>query len=563
MFAFSLHPNHRPPPVQSQPTPTPPAQLNNPTAAQLGSCGLPTSWARFDSSAPVKTFNLTSDCVYAGHLAPRGNYTLQFTSGEFTINGRGHSIIIPNHALQLLATGSNTVLNLNNLTLSQGIQTRVGRGATLNASSVTFSNSSPSYSTLFIYSGTAALTNVQFLNNTQTSTVGNRGSAITVVGDNVFRLNATVNINNGIFRSNRNSAGNSNVISVNDRATFQIEGCMTFENNVQSNGATAAVNYGTAGTGQVTGVSTGACLPNFITATATSTPTDTPTATATSTPTDTATATATSTPTDTPTATTLPRGPGAWLDNPTEAQLGSCGLPTVSARFDSSAPVKTFNLTSDCTYYPWHIFGNRILRFTSGEFTINGRGHSIIGPVPVPGANPGRSIGLDSDGGSVVLNLNNLTFRQTRTQFIDMSNGTTLNATNVTFSGLTAGQSPLNVSNITQSSTAPTIANLRNVQFLNNVMYAGWRHHDGSAITVFGHNATVNINNGIFRGNRNGQGSDSTLRFLRDRHLLWRRRAPGLHDLREQFRVRRRDGGIPLRRRLHRHRRHRQPRTNQ
>ena len=479
-------------PAQDQATLPP--RPTNPTT--VGPCGLPASGAKFTSAATLRTFTLTQNCVY-----DNSRYALSFDSGSgaFTINGNGHSIIGGGFQVN-----ENTVLNLNNLTLSQSSRLfYVGLG-TLNARRVTFSsNSAPT--PLYFLGGTANLTNVQFLNNTQTEQVrAFYGSAITIVP--FPGRGTTVRINNGIFRGNRNSAVSSAVISIDDRPlypriAFEIQGCMTFETNVRSDGVTAASNYGTFQNRQIASAS--ACAPNVITTPITPlAPTAGPAPTATP-------FSIVPTSTHTPLPTPTPTGPAAWLDNPTAAQLGDCGLPTVSARFDSSAPVKIFNLSSDCTYHKWNTFTGTVLRFTSGTFTINGNGHSII----VPGI--GKTITLDSAGtsagDSVVLNLNNLTFKQGRSHYVLVGGNTTLNANNVTFSGLTSGQSALNVSSITPAQDGNAIANLTNVHFLNNVQYRGWRQGDGSAIHVFGLNSTVRITNGIFRGNRNGQGSDTPL----------------------------------------------------
>ena len=479
-------------PAQDQATQPP--RPTNPTT--VGPCGLPASGANFNSSATLRTFTLTQNCVYNNS----DDYQLVFArgSGEFTINGNGHSIIGGGFSVN-----ENTVLNLNNLTLSQSNKLFYVGLATLNARSVTFSsNSVPT--PLYFLGGTANLTNVQFLNNTQTEQVrAFYASAITIVP--FPGRGTTVRINNGIFRGNRNSAVSSAVISIDDRPlypriAFEIQGCMTFENNVRSDG-TAASNYGTFQNRQIASAS--ACAPNVITTPITPlAPTAGPAPTATP-------FSIVPTSTHTPLPTPTPTGPAAWLDNPTAAQLGDCGLPTVSARFDSSAPVKIFNLSSDCTYHKWNTFTGTVLRFTSGTFTINGNGHSII----VPGV--GDTITLDSAGtsagDSVVLNLNNLTFKQGRSHYVLVGGNTTLNANNVTFSGLTSGQSALNVSSITPAQDGNAIANLTNVHFLNNVQYRGWRQGDGSAIHVFGLNSTVRITNGIFRGNRNGQGGDTPL----------------------------------------------------
>ena len=88
----------------------------------------------------------------------------------------------------------------------------------------------------------ATLRNVQFLDNSQTSHTEQRGSAVT------SRARSAVIITNGIFRGNRNVAGRTDVITsfgaTGSEGTVQLQGCIAFENNVQSDGSTAANDYG-------------------------------------------------------------------------------------------------------------------------------------------------------------------------------------------------------------------------------------------------------------------------------------------------------------------------------
>ena len=144
-------------PVQSQSataTPTAPNRLLNPTSAQLGACGLPTTWAQWNASATVTTFNMTANCTFnswdVGELVPgSGNIAafLYFAGGlTYTINGNGYSIIGPDNSWAIYVQTAGTVLNLNNVTLqgsggSDGSSIAVDNGATLNARSVTFRDS--------------------------------------------------------------------------------------------------------------------------------------------------------------------------------------------------------------------------------------------------------------------------------------------------------------------------------------------------------------------------------------------------------------------------------------
>ncbi len=256
-------------PVQSQATPAPtvPARLTNPTAADLAdTCGLPATYAQFTSAASTTTFNMTADCAYHSWSAPANTAVLHFSSGEFTIDGNGHSIIGPPHTFAIQVQGSSAVLNLNNVTIRQsgGAPTiTVQGGATLRSQNLILRDNSVNPVLWVSNSGTqATLRNVQFLDNRQTARVGIFGSAITV------STGGTASITDGIFRGNRNTAGKTDVVvAAGTGASVQLQGCMTFEDNVQADGITAANDhrgYSTGGaTGQVTDSSTGSCPRNF------------------------------------------------------------------------------------------------------------------------------------------------------------------------------------------------------------------------------------------------------------------------------------------------------------
>ncbi len=238
-------------PVQSQSatsTPVAPTQVANPT--MLADCGLPAASSEFTSASSITTFNMTADCTYNEWAVAPPNALMAFTSGRFTINGNGHTISGPPNVTVFYVTGANTVLNLNNIAFSNsGVRNfaaiNLAGGATLNGQNLIFrENRNPSSRTkLWINGANANLRNVQILNNIQTSTGTNVGSAITVFAGGV------VTITNGIFRGNQNSihtgTGNSHtgVITIlRTGTTLTLNGCMTFDSNVQSDGSTAALD---------------------------------------------------------------------------------------------------------------------------------------------------------------------------------------------------------------------------------------------------------------------------------------------------------------------------------
>ena len=157
-------------PVQSQSTPVPtaPPRLTNPTV--MAPCGLPASYAEFNSSSTITTFNMTADCVFNSWAVPIGSAFLQFSSGSFTINGNGHSIIGPSGTgYTLYVDGADTVLNLNNVTIREGGGTSLAvvlvSAGRLNARNVIFRDNDVTSLLFLAADGQAYLENVQFLNN--------------------------------------------------------------------------------------------------------------------------------------------------------------------------------------------------------------------------------------------------------------------------------------------------------------------------------------------------------------------------------------------------------------
>jgi len=261
-------------PVQSQSataTPVPPTQVADPT--DLADCGLPAGASEFTSASSITTFNMTADCTYTAWAVAIPNALMAFTSGRFTINGNGHTISGPSNTTVFYVAGANTVLNLNNIAFSNSGERNfpvinIATGATLNGQNLIFRETrNPATRTkLWVSNSRANLRNVQFLNNIQTSTGTNVGSAITAFNTGDV---TTLSITNGIFRGNRNSihtgTGNSHagVITIlRTGTTLTLNGCMTFDSNVQADGSTAALdvaNISAGGLGTVNDRRTGLC----------------------------------------------------------------------------------------------------------------------------------------------------------------------------------------------------------------------------------------------------------------------------------------------------------------
>jgi len=231
-------------PVQSQTAvPTVPARLDNPTAADLaGTCGLPATYARFTSAASTTTFNMTADCTYHSWSVQANSAILYFESGTFIINGNGHSISGfsgPPHTYIIYVQGPNTTVTLNDVIIQDHAGNfntiDVRAGGTFNGNNVVFRNNR-STEILWVTGANsrAVLQNVQLLNNRQQTRSGRSGLIATV-------LEGSVTINGGIFRANTLSTGETAVITAGGSgSTATLNGCMTFENNVRSDGSTAA-----------------------------------------------------------------------------------------------------------------------------------------------------------------------------------------------------------------------------------------------------------------------------------------------------------------------------------
>ena len=201
---------------------------------------------------------MTSDCTVTSSMVGGSSYLWFDASGAFTINGNGYSIIGPPNQTTISVVNGAT-LDLNDVIIRQN--THAGAvavnvfGSRLNARNVIFRDNAGNGGPLSALANSQIyLENVQFLNNRRVGTTANVGSAINVPGGNVL-----VSVTNGIFRGN---AGRPYVIGVSTAATgttVQLQGCITFQNNINT-GNTPAANYGRYGTaGTITDSNTGAC----------------------------------------------------------------------------------------------------------------------------------------------------------------------------------------------------------------------------------------------------------------------------------------------------------------
>ena len=223
-------------PVQSQtPVPTVPPRLTNPTV--MGPCGLPASYAEFTSAATVTTFNMTADCVFNSWSVQPFSAFLFFSSGEFIINGNGHSIIGPASSYAITVGNAGTVLNLNDVTIRQaGTETvsvifvNAGR---LNARNLIFRDNNVLQVLSLSSDAQVYLQNVQFLNNRGAST------------GQVIRLTTTgalLSITNGIFQ------GNTGFTALIDfTGDVQLQGCITRADGLGNNNAGGAITDSNTG----------------------------------------------------------------------------------------------------------------------------------------------------------------------------------------------------------------------------------------------------------------------------------------------------------------------------
>ena len=151
----------------------------------------------------------------------------------------------------------------------------------------------------------------------------------------------------------------------------------------------------------------------------------------------------------------------------------------------------TFNMTADCAFSNSNVpeYGS-FMRFTSGEFTINGNGHVISGPT--------NAYALYVQNSGTILNLNNVTIRasgEPTGQALLASSGARVNANGVTF------ENGNNDSAVWAYNSGQIY--FTNAQFLNN--QNGRADGHGSAITSLAlagnPNTLVHIRGAIFDGN--------------------------------------------------------------
>ena len=249
-------------PIASQAqTPAPTATRTPvPIAQPCGLPNLPTDW---DTTTTQTVWNMTRDCVMPSW--PGGNPFIRVRSGDFTINGNGHSIIAQSPGENFIvsvvqSSGQTAVLRLNNLTISadgpsHAVPVRV-KGGTMRLNNVIIKNQQPTqlagrgHSPAWIddgnfnSGGNAYFTNVQFINNrpgpiTNHQAGRDPGSALTIwdAGE--------VILENVCFSGN---TGHDRVIQL-QRATLRLRGYVGFEGNYDADGnpATDIVVWGRQG----------------------------------------------------------------------------------------------------------------------------------------------------------------------------------------------------------------------------------------------------------------------------------------------------------------------------
>ena len=143
-------------------------------------------------------------------------------------------------------------------------------------------------------------------------------------------------------------------------------------------------------------------------------------------------------------------------------------------------------MTADCIFNSWATQGGifAFLYFSAGEFTINGNGHSIIGP-------DNSSVIVVQNAGTV-LNLNDVTIQGSGggSTTVAADTSATLNVSNVIFRNNTAAGA------IVLGSTNAQIT-LENVQFLDNRRTG----NNGDIVGVNAAGSSIVITNGTFRRN--------------------------------------------------------------
>ncbi len=244
-------------PVESQP-----AQLTNPGAAQMSACGLPPSYALFTSASTITTFNLTADCTLSSSNMPNENSWMTFNSGQFIINGNGHTITGPSNGHLIYTRNAGTVVTLNDAVIRQAGSPTVfaviaDSGARVNVRNVIFRDNVAASTVSAGDNGQLYLEDVQFLNNRRGTSATNLGSAVAIRGD-AFP-SGFVSITDALFQGNTNSP---NVIAVQggpgNTGALELYGCIIFRENVNDEGSPAQ-NYLAFNGGTVTDNSADSC----------------------------------------------------------------------------------------------------------------------------------------------------------------------------------------------------------------------------------------------------------------------------------------------------------------
>ena len=186
---------------------------------------------------------MTADCVINSWDVQAGSAFLQFSSGEFTINGNGHSIIGPTNGYAITVSNAGTVLNLNDVTIRQAgavndsvILVSAGR---LNGRNVIFRDNNVLLVLYLSADGQAYFENVQFLNNRGVS-----NSKVILLST----IDALLSITNGIFQGN---TGFEYLIDA--TGAVQLRGCITRADGLGDDQSD----------GTITDTSAGECPPGF------------------------------------------------------------------------------------------------------------------------------------------------------------------------------------------------------------------------------------------------------------------------------------------------------------
>ena len=227
-------------PVQSQP----PARQTNPTT--MAPCGLPASHAEFTSASTITTFNMTADCHFSSQNVINDGAFLRFTSGDFIINGNGHSIIGPSNGYAIIVglpnADTTAVLNLNNVTIRGAGRANVFtasvlalRGARLNGRNIIFRNNVGATVVAAYQRGKVYLEDVQFLNNRKTHNIADVGSAGASLNDlsGAAVADTVLRITDALFEGNT-AVIPSAVLSA-SAGTLELRGCITFRDNEGDN----------------------------------------------------------------------------------------------------------------------------------------------------------------------------------------------------------------------------------------------------------------------------------------------------------------------------------------